>query len=111
MAGTLPASRFGGPPTTRAMIHVTWHLTTTAFLTVGSALLLSGAALHGGAARAIALIGASAYTAFAAVAIPQRIVAVGVVRVAWTGGRMLVVSGVVATRVLLGDSGHAGSRG
>jgi hypothetical protein len=37
----LPSSGFGGPRTTKVMIHVTWHLTTIAFLTVGSALLLS----------------------------------------------------------------------
>ena len=30
---TLPSSRFGGPRTTKTMIHVTWHMTTIAFLT------------------------------------------------------------------------------
>ena len=29
------------------MIHVTWHVTTIAFLTVGFALLLSGSVLRG----------------------------------------------------------------
>ena len=37
--GMLPPSRFGGPRTTKLMIHTTWHLTTIAFLTVGLALL------------------------------------------------------------------------
>jgi len=45
--GMLPPSRFGGPTMTKAMIHVTWHMTTIAFLTVGTALLLSGSVVHG----------------------------------------------------------------
>jgi hypothetical protein len=65
----LPSSRFGGPGMTRAMIHVTWHMTTIAFLTVGSALLLSGSVLHGDAARGIALVAAGASTGFAALAV------------------------------------------
>ena len=65
----LPSSRFGGPRTTRTMIHVTWHLTTVAFLTVGSALLVSGLALHGDTAQAIGLVAAGASTGFAAIAL------------------------------------------
>ena len=68
-SGTLPASPFGGPRFTRAMIHVTWHLTTIAFLTVGFALLLSGSVLHGDAARALALLAACASTGFAALVV------------------------------------------
>src|SRR6266545_4861732 len=49
--GMLPSSPFGGPRMTKSMIHVTWHMTTIAFLTVGSALLLSGSVLHGDTAR------------------------------------------------------------
>ena len=67
--GTLPSSRFGGPRTTMAMIHVTWHMTTVAFLTVGSALLLSGSVLHGDTARGIGLLAAGASTGFAALAV------------------------------------------
>jgi hypothetical protein len=67
--GMLPSSRFGGPGMTKAMIHVTWHMTTIAFLTVGSALLLSGTVLDGDAARGIALVAASAATGFAALAV------------------------------------------
>ena len=48
--GALPASRFGGPRMTMAMIHAAWHLTTIAFLTVGAALLLAGSVLDGDAA-------------------------------------------------------------
>jgi hypothetical protein len=65
----LPSSRFGGPRMTMVMIHVTWHLTTVAFLTVAVALLLSGTVLDGDAARAIALVAASAATGFAAIAL------------------------------------------
>ncbi len=57
--GMLPSSRFGGPGMTRAMIHVTWHIATIAFLTVGSALLLAGSVLDGNAARGIALVAAA----------------------------------------------------
>jgi len=67
--GMLPASRFGGPESTKTMIHVTWHLTTIAFLTVGSALLLSGSVLHGDQARGIGLVAAGAATGFAAVTV------------------------------------------
>jgi hypothetical protein len=51
---------------TRTMIHVAWHMTTIAFVTVGAALLVSGSLLHGDAARAIGLVAASASTGFAA---------------------------------------------
>jgi len=67
--GMLPSSRFGGPRTTKLMIHTTWHLTTIAFLTVGLALLLSGSVLHGDTARGIGLVGAGASTGFAALAV------------------------------------------
>ena len=67
--GMLPSSRFGGPRTTKSMIHVTWHLTTFAFLTVGLALLLSGSVLHGDSARGIALVAAAASTGFAALTV------------------------------------------
>ena len=67
--GVLPYSRFGGPGTTKTMIHVTWHMTTIAFLAVGSALLLSGSVLHGDTARGLGLLAASASTGFAALAV------------------------------------------
>jgi hypothetical protein len=66
---TLPASRFGGPRTTKAMIHVTWHMTTIAFLTVGSALLLSGSVVDGDTAQGMALVAAGASTGLVAVAV------------------------------------------
>ena len=66
--GMLPSSPFGGPRATKLMIHITWHTTTIAFLTVGLALLLSGSVLHGDTAQGLSLIGAVASTGFAAVA-------------------------------------------
>ncbi len=66
---TLPSTRFGGPGMTKAMIHVTWHMTTIAFLTVGSALLLAGSVLHGDTARGIGLLAAGASTGFAVLAV------------------------------------------
>jgi len=65
----LPSSPFGGPRATKTMIHVTWHMTTIAFLSVGAALLLSGSVLHGDAARGIGLVAAGASTGFAAIAL------------------------------------------
>ena len=67
--GMLPSSRFGGPAATKTMIHVTWHMTTIAYLTVGSALLLAGSALDGDRAQAIGLLAAAASTGFAALAV------------------------------------------
>lgn len=65
----LPASRFGGPRTTQAMIHVTWHMTTIAFLAVGGQLVVAGAALHDDPRRALALAAAIESTGFAALAV------------------------------------------
>jgi hypothetical protein len=66
--GALPSTRFGGPGMTKSMIHVTWHITTVAFFVVGMALVLSAWVLEGDAAEAIAVLGAAAFTGFAAVA-------------------------------------------
>ncbi|MEY2512682.1 MAG: hypothetical protein QOJ89_40, partial [bacterium] len=49
--------------------HVTWHMTTIAFLTVGVALLLSGSILDGDVARGISFVAAGACTGFAALAV------------------------------------------
>ena len=65
----LPSSRFGGPRATKTMIHVTWHMTTIAFLIVGSALLLSGSVIHGDTAQGMALVAAGASTGLALVAV------------------------------------------
>ena len=65
----LPSTRFGGPRSTKSMIHVTWHMTTIAFLTVAAALLLSGSVLDGDEARGIGLLAAAASTAFAMLAV------------------------------------------
>jgi hypothetical protein len=65
----LPSSRFGGPGATMTMIHVTWHMTTIAFVAVGVALLLSGSVLDGDTARGMALLAAGASTGFAALAV------------------------------------------
>jgi hypothetical protein len=66
---TLAPSPFGGPRMTKAMIHVTWHIATIAFLTLGCALVLSGSVLHGATSRGIGLVGAGAFTGFAALAV------------------------------------------
>jgi hypothetical protein len=66
---TLPSTRFGGPKTTKSMIHVTWHLTTIAFLTVAAALLVAGLVLDGDTARGIGVVAAAASTGFAALVV------------------------------------------
>jgi hypothetical protein len=66
---TLSPSPLGGPRTTIAMIHVTWHTTTVAYITAGVALILSGAVLDGDEARGVALVAAGAATGFAAIAL------------------------------------------
>ncbi len=68
-AAELPPSRLGGPRLTMAMIHASWHMTTVAFLAVGVALLLAGTSLDEDASRALAVLGAVAFTGFAATAI------------------------------------------
>ena len=68
-ASMLPPSRLGGPGATMRMIHVTWHMTTIAFLTVGCAMLVAGSALHGDTRHGLALLAAGASTGFAALAV------------------------------------------
>ena len=63
---SLPRTRFGDPGMTRAMVHVSWRITTLAFFTVGAVRLLSGSVVHGDAARGLSLVGAGASTGFVA---------------------------------------------
>jgi hypothetical protein len=79
----LPSTSFGGPRTTMAMIHATWHMTTVAFLTIGVALLVAGTTLHGDAARAIGLVAAGACTGFAAIAVGLGAAETGSLRGLW----------------------------
>ena len=65
----LPASRFGGPRATKAMLHVTWHIATLAFLTAGCALLVSASVLADDAAHAIGVVAAVTFTSFAVLGI------------------------------------------
>jgi hypothetical protein len=78
--GRLAGSRFGGPRMTRAMIHVTWHLTTAAFFGVGLALVLAGTTLNGEAAQAVGLAAAGMCSAFAAVMVGVGVADTGTLR-------------------------------
>ena len=60
----LHSTRFGGPRMTMAMIHVTWHIATIAFLALGSALLVAGSVLEDEVAQAVAVVAAAAFTGF-----------------------------------------------
>lgn len=66
---SLPSTRFGGSRATKSMIHVAWHMTSVAYLTVAIALLLSGSVLGGESARAVGLVAAGAASGFAALAV------------------------------------------
>ena len=65
----LPSTRFGGAAMTKSMVHVTWHITTFAFLATGVGMLLSAWALEGEAAEALAWFTAAAFTGYAAIAV------------------------------------------
>ena len=64
---SLPSTRLGGPRLTRSMIHVTWHITTFAFLAAGVGMLVSASILDGETADAVGISSAVAFTGFAAV--------------------------------------------
>jgi hypothetical protein len=64
----LPSTRFGGPRMTKAMVHVSWHIATVAFLATGAVLLLSGTVLERETPRAILFVAAAAATGYAALA-------------------------------------------
>ena len=63
----LEATPFGNAKMTRAMLGVSWHLTTVGFLAAGCSMVAAGTLLDGDAAQAVAVAGASQVTACAAV--------------------------------------------
>ena len=65
----LSPSPFGGPRMTKAMLHVTWHVTTFAFLVCGVGMLVAGITLDGDAMKAVGILGAVAFTGFAILAV------------------------------------------
>ena len=88
----LPASRFGGPPATMAMIRATWHIATVAFLSVGIALLVAGSALDGDAQQGVAVLAACASTGFAAVVVATGFASSRSARALWRHPGPLVLS-------------------
>lgn len=64
----LPSGPFGGPSMTMTMIRVTWHITTIAFVELGT-LEIYAAVVSGGVSRGVELLAAATVTAFAALAI------------------------------------------
>ena len=65
----LPSTALGGSGLTKAMIWVSWHMATIGLITVGFALVLSGAVLDGNTARVLGVIAASTASGFAALAL------------------------------------------
>ena len=65
----LPSTRFGGRAMTKAMLHVTWHIATFAFLATAVGMILSATVLEGDSADALGWFCAGAFTGFALIAI------------------------------------------
>lgn len=68
-SGALPSSRFGGPPATRVMIRVTWHIVTLTFAAFGLSLATCGFLGPGEGCRGIGVVAASSFTGFLALAV------------------------------------------
>ena len=66
---TLASTPFGGPGTTMLMIRVTWHITTLAFLVIGSAMEACVPGGAGGACAGVGRMSAVSFASFALVAI------------------------------------------
>jgi hypothetical protein len=65
----LPSSKFGSSSFTLVMIRATWHITTLAFVVLGSALLACTPDATGGACEAVGRVTAIAYASFFALSI------------------------------------------
>jgi hypothetical protein len=65
----LAPTPFGGPRMTMLMIRVTWHITTLAFVVIGSALAVCAPAGRSRACAGAGRVGAFSYASFAALAI------------------------------------------
>ena len=65
----LPPTRLGGPRMTKAMVHVSWHLATFAFLAAGIGMVVTASVLDGDAAEALGIFTAATFTGFAAIAL------------------------------------------
>jgi hypothetical protein len=61
---TLPTSKFGGSSMTLLMIRVTWHITTLAFLVLGSALLVCSPGAPGDACEGIGRLSSISFASF-----------------------------------------------
>ncbi len=62
---TLSPTPFGGPTMTKLMIRATWHITTLAFVVMGSALAACAPAGSPQACRGVGLVAGISYTSFA----------------------------------------------
>lgn len=65
----LSPSPFGGPSMTKLMIRATWHITTIAFVVIGSAMVACAPAASSEACRGIGRVAAISYTGFAALTV------------------------------------------
>lgn len=62
-------TRFGGPTFTKLMIRATWHITTLAFLVIGSAMIACAPAGSSQACGGVGRLTAIAFASFAALTI------------------------------------------
>lgn len=99
---SLPLSPFGGPTMTKLMIRATWHITTLAFVVIGSALIGCAPGDASQMCKGIGRLAAVSYASFGAMAIglvvaarrfprallqhPAPVVFGGVAVLAWWGG-------------------------
>ncbi|MGH2725694.1 MAG: hypothetical protein ACRDKS_01835 [Actinomycetota bacterium] len=65
----LSPTPFGGPRMTKLMIRATWHITTLAFVVIGSAMAACTTADSSQACRGIGRVAAISYTSFAGLTI------------------------------------------
>ena len=73
----LPRTRFGGPVASKFLIRVSWHLLTATFVVLGAAMFVCGIDDAHDACRRTGIVGASTFTAFAAITIASGLRTVG----------------------------------
>jgi hypothetical protein len=74
---SLPRTQFGGPAASKFLIRVSWHLLTATFVVLGAAMFVCGLDDAHDACRRTGIVGASAFSAYAAITIASGLRTVG----------------------------------